>query len=109
MVVRRDRPDGSGGGRGAKLVQAFLARTLGLESMQYIIRLFNFILSLVLLTETFELPGVVPYPEEGRLATDHLLPSAFLMLANANWLGETLGESSGETTLLAAAAIADGE
>ena len=26
-------------------------------------------------TETFELPGVVPYPEDGKEATDHLLPS----------------------------------
>ena len=48
------------------------------------------------LTETFELPGVVPYPDEGRLATDHLRPSAFLTFANANWLGETFGESRGE-------------
>ena len=49
------------------------------------------------LTETFELPGVVPYPDDGRLATDHRLPSAFLMLANANWFGDTFGESIGDT------------
>ena len=49
------------------------------------------------LTETFELPGVVPYPDEGRLATDHRRPSTFLTLAKANWLGETLGESKGLT------------
>lgn len=45
-------------------------------------------------------PGVVPYPELGRLATLHLLPSAFLMFTNANWDGETFGESSGETVVL---------
>ena len=49
------------------------------------------------LTETLELPGVVPYPEDGRLATDHRRPSTFLTLAKANWLGETLGESRGLT------------
>jgi hypothetical protein len=43
---------------------------------------------------------VVPYPEEGRLATDHLLPSTFFMVANANWLGETFGESTGDITLV---------
>ena len=48
------------------------------------------------LTETFELPGVVPYPEDGKLWTDHLRQSAFLTLANANWFAEILGESKGE-------------
>lgn len=50
------------------------------------------------LTETFELPGVVPYPEEGRLATDHRRPSTFLTAPwlKANWLGDTLGESRGD-------------
>lgn len=28
-----------------------------------------------MLTETFELPDVVPYPDDGNEATDHLLPS----------------------------------
>ena len=40
---------------------------------------------MLVLTDTLELPGVVPYPEEGKLATDHRLPSAFFTLANANW------------------------
>ena len=62
----------------------------------------------LVLTETFELPGVVPYPDDGRLATDHRLPSAFLMLANANWFGDTFGESIGDT-ICAAAAATDGE
>ena len=43
---------------------------------------------------------MVPYPDEGRLATDHRLPSTFLTLANANWLGDTLGESRGEIVVL---------
>ena len=50
-----------------------------------------------LLTDTLELPGVVPYPDEGKLATDHLRPSTFLTFAKANWFGETLGESKGLT------------
>ena len=29
----------------------------------------------------------------GRLATDHLRPSAFFMLTKANWDGDTFGES----------------
>jgi len=36
-------------------------------------------------TETFELPGVVPYPEEGRLATDQRRPSPFLTFEKASW------------------------
>ncbi len=48
------------------------------------------------LTETLELPGVVPYPEEGRLATDHRRPSTFLTLAKANCPGDTFGESRGD-------------
>lgn len=29
----------------------------------------------IVLTDMFELPGVVPYPEDGKDATDHRLPS----------------------------------
>ncbi len=38
----------------------------------------------MLLTETVELPGVVPYPEDGKDASDHRLPSpALFTVANA--------------------------
>ena len=52
------------------------------------------------LTDTLLLPGVVPYPELGRLATLHRRPSTFLLitLAKANWPGLTLGLSSGLST-----------
>lgn len=50
-----------------------------------------------MLTETVELPGVVPYPDEGNDANDHRLPSpALLIVANAKfWLGDILGLSKG--------------
>ena len=49
--------------------------------------------------ETFEDPGVVPYPELGRLATDHLRPStmeAFLTAAKANPPAEGAPPAPGE-------------
>lgn len=51
-------------------------------------------------TDTFELPGVfVPYPDEGKEATDQRLPSVFFKGTKTKWLdGDMLrGLSSGES------------
>ena len=73
----------------------FLLKYTYNNSRQFILNKSN--TKYLVLTDTFELPGVVPYPEDGRLATDHRRPSTFLTLAKANWFGDTFGESKGLT------------